>query len=173
MIARSGNNSPVLTTGREPTSRERWWRYLPLVLWTGFIFYASTENMSAANTSRLVRPVLRWLFPEITEEGLLYAHFLVRKAAHCIEYAILAWLVARALRASSRTVVRDWWFALAFGYVALVALLDEFHQSLLAARTGSIYDSFLDITSGAITLTLFALWHVVSQKRAGRRRTIS
>jgi VanZ family protein len=52
----------------------------------------------------------------------------------------------------------------AFALVAACALLDEFNQSLNAARTGTIYDSLLDMSGGAFALALVAAW----RKRARR-----
>jgi len=62
----------------------------PLVVWMAVIFAASTSALSGANTSRVVGPILRWLFPQISEAEIETAHFVVRKAAHFAEYAILA-----------------------------------------------------------------------------------
>ena len=149
------------TTGAElPTSlwRSRLWRYAPLLGWIGFIFFASTGAMSASNTSRIIGPLFRWLFPGITEAQLLFVHFSVRKSAHFIEYAVLALLAARAFIPSSHRVLRRGWFIAALLLVAVVALLDEYHQSFLAARTGTIWDSLIDISGGASALIAFSLW---------------
>src|SRR3954469_2891290 len=93
--------------------RRRWsrvWRYGPLLLWLGFIFFASTGEFSADNTSRIIRPLMLWLFPGISEERLALAHFLIRKAAHFTEYAILAFLAARAFYSSSKDQLQRRWF---------------------------------------------------------------
>jgi len=58
----------------------RLWRYGPLILWAAFIFLASTKLMSASNTSTILRPVVLWLFPNISEATLNLIHFMVRKA---------------------------------------------------------------------------------------------
>jgi VanZ family protein len=130
----------------------------------GFIFFASTGEFSAGNTSRILRPLLLWLFPGISEEGLTTAHFLVRKAAHFSEYAVLGFLAARAFTRSSRQVLSGHWFFAALLLVVLYALSDEFHQSFVASRTASIYDSLIDIAGGLTALLLYALW----RRRAGR-----
>ncbi len=133
-------------------------RYGPLVAWACFVLFASSSNFSASNTSRVIRPLLLWLFPDITEASLLQAHFLVRKAAHFSEYALLALLAARAFRTSQREGLRQRWWVAAFALVACVALLDEYHQSFLPARTGTVYDSLLDMAGGAAALACAALW---------------
>ena len=144
--------------------RSRLWRYAPLVGWIGFIFFASTGAMSASNTSRIIGPLFRWLFPNITEAQLLFVHFSVRKSAHFTEYAVLALLAARAFIPSTHERLRRGWFVAAFALVALVALLDEYNQSFNVARTGTIWDSMIDISGGITALVVFSLW------RARRRR---
>ncbi len=132
-------------------------RYGPVVVWLVVIFFASTGNLSASNTSRIIRPLVLWLYPDITEPALLQIHFLVRKAAHFTEYAVLALLAARAFLNSTRPWLARNWHAAAFALVAVCALLDEFHQSFNTSRTGTIYDSLLDMTGGATALALLAL----------------
>ena len=133
-------------------------RYVPLVAWACFVLFASSASFSASNTSRIIRPLLLWLFPDISEETLAYVHFLVRKAAHFSEYALLALLAARAFRTSHKQKLKELWWLAAFALVACVALVDEYHQSFLPSRTGTIYDSLLDMTGGATALACTALW---------------
>jgi VanZ family protein len=136
--------------------RRRLWRYGPLVLWIAFISFASTQEFSAANTSRLIRPILLWFFPNITEAKLATIHFLTRKAAHFTEYAILALLARRAFVTSSHAPIKRRWFELSLLLVVAYSLLDEFHQSFEPSRTASIYDSFIDIGGGMTVLLI--LW---------------
>ena len=149
-----------------PTWRRRLWRYGPLVFWMGFIFFASTGQLSASNTSRFIRPLLLWLFPDISAEGLIFGHFIMRKMAHFVEYAVLALLAARAFLSSSHDALRRQWLFSSFALVAIYALFDEFHQSFVATRTGSIYDSLIDMAGGATALVLLFLW------RARRRKAL-
>lgn len=111
------------------------------------------------NTSRVVRPLLIWLFPNITEESIGLAHFLVRKAAHITEYAVLGWLAARAFSGSSQEFLRRRWFLAGLMLIVLHALLDEYHQSFVPSRTGSLYDSGIDIAGGLIGLIGFAYFN--------------
>lgn len=145
----------------------RVWRYGPVVVWMILIFFASTGEFSADNTSRIIGPILRWLFPGISEERLALAHFITRKAAHFTEYAVLAWLAARAFSSSSRPLLRHRWFWLALAFVVLYALSDEYHQTFVPSRTGSIYDSFIDMSGGLTALLLYALWQ---RRKAGKMR---
>ncbi|HYE16059.1 MAG TPA: VanZ family protein [Pyrinomonadaceae bacterium] len=156
-----------MTTRRDKRSADRLWRYGPVVVWAGLIFLASTGNFSASNTSRFIRPLLLWLFPDITEATLLLVHFYVRKAAHFTEYAVLALLSARALLTSSRAALRTLWAPASFALVAACSLLDEYQQSFQPTRTGTIYDSLLDMAGGATALAFAALWRL--RARRGRR----
>jgi VanZ family protein len=147
--------------------RNRLWRYGPLVAWLGFIFFASTGALSAPNTSRIIGPLLRWLFPNLTAAQLLSAHFITRKLAHFSEYAVLALLAARAFIPSTKRLLRRRWLLSALLLVAAYALLDEYHQTFVPARTGSIWDSMIDIVGGATALVLLALWRARRNSTSG------
>lgn len=144
------------------TTHRRLWRYGPLVLWILFISFASTSEFSAANTSQILRPILLWLFPNISEARLATIHFLTRKAAHFTEYAVLAILARRAFITSSSAFIQRYWFQLGLLLVVVYALLDEYHQSFVPSRTSSIYDSAIDVAGGITVLFLFK----VLRKRA-------
>lgn len=133
-------------------------RYAPLIIWMAIIFFASTGEFSASNTTLVIKPLLRWLFPHITDERIAVFHFLLRKCGHFSEYAILAWLAAPAFMASSHSSLRRHWFVAALFLVCLYALLDEYHQSFVASRTASIYDSLIDMLGGVTALVLAAVW---------------
>jgi VanZ family protein len=139
-----------------PSVRTRIWRYAPLIFWMGFIYFASTSSLSADNTSRILRPLLLWLFPQISEERIAALHFLTRKAAHFTEYAVLAFLAARAFNSSSHRRLRNNWIVASAILVIVYALLDEFHQSLVKSRTASIFDSLIDIAGGLFVLICLA-----------------
>ncbi len=131
-------------------------RYGPLVLWAALIFVGSTSVLSASHTSVLLR-VFLWIFPQASEATLATIHFLLRKAGHFTEYAILALLAARALRTSTRELLRKRWFWLSLLLVVVYALGDEFHQSFVPSRTASIYDSMIDTFGGLTALALLTI----------------
>jgi VanZ family protein len=135
----------------------RLWRYGPLILWAALIFIGSTDLLSASNTGGvLVRPLL-WLFPNLGEAKLDIFQFVLRKAGHFTEYAILALLAARAFRTSSRELFRQRWFWVSLSLVIAYSLSDEFHQSFVPSRTASIYDAMVDSLGGLVALVLLAL----------------
>lgn len=133
-------------------------RYGPLLAWIAFIWFASTGEFSADKTSQIVRPILLWLFPNISESALASIHFLTRKAAHFCEYAVLAFLARRAFLSSSKSAIHRHWFAISLGLVVLNSLLDELHQSFVPSRTASIYDSVIDVLGGLTVLLTFKFY---------------
>jgi VanZ family protein len=133
--------------------RRRWLWWLAVGLWIAVVLGLSSDQFSAESTSRLIGPLLRWLFPTLSAETQQLLHYYVRKGAHAFEYAVLATLTYRALRESS-SVRRAAGFALAL--VVAVAVADETHQAFVAARSGSAIDVSIDVAGGATALLLLA-----------------
>lgn len=136
--------------------------WLAVAACIGLILAFSGDEFSAPSTSRILGPLLRWLFPELHGATLHAIHVWVRKAAHVVEYALLGLLAFRALRLSlaislPRTAV------LGLAVVLAVAAADELRQSFLASRTGSIADVGFDLAGGA--LGVFAI--VAAHRAAG------
>ena len=125
--------------------------WLPVVLWMGFIFVMSTDLGSFEHTSRIIEPVLRWLFPDIAPDTVGLVQFYIRKAGHLTEYAILALLLRRAFGSSLRPGAPGYQvLGLALLVAAAYAATDEFHQSFVPGRTASPVDVLID-TTGAFT----------------------
>jgi VanZ family protein len=129
-------------------------RYLPLIVWLTFISYASSDSFSASNTSRIIGPLILWLFPNTSLETLAVVHFITRKLAHFTEYAILGFLAARAFRMSPGHAIRSRWFLISLILVVTYALIDEYHQSFVPTRTPSVWDSLIDMAGGLTALLL-------------------
>ena len=124
--------------------------WLPVILWMGLIFAMSTGLGSAEHTSRFVGPFLHWLLPQAPPETIATLHFLIRKAGHFTEYAILALLLRRAIGHDGLKP-----FGLALLVAATYAATDEFHQSFVPGRTPARGDVLID-TSGALVALLVA-----------------
>ena len=129
-------------------------RYLPLFVWLAFISYASSASFSADNTSRIIGPLILWLFPGTSAETLSVIQLITRKLAHFTEYAILGFLAARAFRTSPRESIARRWFWISVSLIVVYALIDEYHQSFVPSRTASVVDSLIDI-AGGLTALLF------------------
>src|SRR4026208_1875616 len=115
-------------------------RWFALLGWPVVVFTFSTDSFSSAETSRILGPALKYLFPSLAPEQLEFLHLVCRKAGHILEYFVLGVLAWRALRADmsqNRTLrVR----VLAAGFVVAVAFSDEFHQFFVPSRTSSLVD---------------------------------
>ena len=148
----------------------RYW--LPLLIWMAVIFSASADTQSTAHTSRFLEPFLRWLWADISPERIDQVRWVVRKAAHLTEFAILAWLWWRALRRPARHDSKLWSWRMAgcaLGAVVLYAISDELHQYFVANRTASVRDVGIDTLGGTIGLGL--LW-VIYRNRASAVGTV-
>jgi VanZ family protein len=138
--------------------RGRFFRYAPLILWVGVIMLLSSRQAAMSQTSIFVRPILEFLFPNAPEETLILYHSYVRKLAHFVEYAVLAFWAVRAFTGSPGKILQRYWHVFSFLLVVLIAAIDETNQSFTASRTGSIYDVLLD-TSGGLTMILIFLFY--------------
>lgn len=152
-----------------PTKFYRLLRWLPPVLWMGFIFIGSTDLLAGAHTSRFVIPFLRWLLgADFTLEKAEYIHHLIRKAGHLTEYAVLGVLWWNALGglktfADERGSGRFWTAIL---LASCYAASDEFHQSFIPTRTANVTDVCIDTVGALLGLTgLIALRKVLASRR--------
>jgi VanZ family protein len=138
--------------------------WLPVLLWMGVIFVASSDSGNFEHSSRIIGPVLRWLFPAASTETIGQMHHFLRKAGHFTEYAILALLAMRALRLSKPD--RSWILSavLALALSAAYAATDELHQSYVPGRTAAAGDVVIDIAGAVTALAVAALWRRRGEK---------
>lgn len=108
-------------------------------------------------TSRFIRPLLEFLFPDASPATLLQYHGYIRKLAHFTEYAILAFFAYRVFKSRHP-------YLSATLLVAAVAIADEINQSFNSSRTASPYDVLLDVIGGATML--FLIWLAGNLKRS-------
>jgi VanZ family protein len=142
-------------------TRRFFWYLLPIGIWMAVIFSASSDAGSFQHSSRIVAPVVRFLFPRISEEGVHAIVFGVRKVAHLTEYALLAGLVWRAFRSQDIADRLSWSWKHALQTILVVALYaasDELHQAFVPNREASAVDVLID-TAGAAG-GLFIIWGV-------------
>lgn len=139
-------------------SKLRFW--IPPLVWLALIWFASTDPFSSEHTGRLLRslPWLRFLSPLEFER----IHFLVRKAAHVAEYAVLCFLFFRSWRSTSSKQIMVFWKSRWAVYSLLasvtMAFLDEFHQSFVPSRTSTLRDVALDATGALFSIVLIRIW---------------
>jgi len=142
--------------------------WLPVVLWFLLIFGASTDMMSSNRTSRIIEPILQWFKPDVKETTIRQIQIVIRKGAHVIEYAILALLLYRAIRRTLGRGPDDWCrrcAAWAWGITFLYAASDEWHQTFVPSRGGSIHDMLIDCCGAALGLVLWHGWLLYQRER--------
>ena len=140
--------------------------WVPALLWAVLISYASTDAFSSSQSSRIIIPVLHWLFPSVGAASLETVHFFIRKSAHFAEYFVFSLLLIRGVRGKEHGWKLRWaiWALLiAAGYSAL----DEFHQSFVPSRTASPWDSLLDTTAAAVAQIALWLWIRIRGRMTG------
>ena len=107
---------------------------LPPVLWMGVIFILSAQRTLPEYPDTLLDSILK-------------------KAAHIIEYGILAFLLQRALSRGQGALSRPALIA-SFVVSVLYAASDEYHQTFVPGRNGTLMDVGFD-TVGALVALLF------------------
>ncbi len=114
--------------------------WLPVIIWCSVIFYLSgIPNLS----SGLERPL----------------DMVLRKGAHLVEYAVLTFLLWRAL-SNSFKIDLVWLYSLSAGISILYAISDEIHQSFVPTRGPRVMDVLIDSIGAVI-----ALWLIMRRNR--------
>lgn len=144
--------------------------WLPVLVWMMVIFSFSTDSHSAQHSSRIIEPLLRWLFPHLSADGAAAANHLFRKCCHLGEYSILGLLVFRAMGMSdNRLPAWSWPRVGGTGLIVfLYASTDEFHQRFVPTRTPMVSDVFIDTAGGMVGLLVLWLlqhWRVRKARR--------
>jgi VanZ family protein len=135
--------------------------WIAAILWLIVIAIESSSYLSAHNTSRILYPVLHFLFG-LSWEQFEPCHFFIRKGGHVFGYGLLSILLFRAWRETLHDAGNaKWafrWANIAMLGTLLVASLDEWHQSFLPSRSGRWQDVVLDTCGGITAQVLLLLW---------------
>ena len=132
--------------------------WLPILIWMAVIFSASGDTKSTQHSSRILEPLIHWLFPNLAPDQIWPIVLIFRKCAHLTEYAVLAMLLWWALRSVSMPA-SGWSWRLArhaWLMVVVYATTDEIHQAFVPNRQGSPWDVLIDSIGGAVGLLV--LW---------------
>ncbi len=92
--------------------------------------------------------------PDRRTEAAPLPETLSRKAAHLVEYGVLAFLVLRALAAGGAG--RKKALLGAFLFAVVFAASDEWHQTFVPGRYGKVRDVALDALGAALALSVYA-----------------
>ena len=137
--------------------------WFPSAIWLAVIALESTNLGAAERTGRILYPIFHFVFDMDSARFAIW-HALLRKAGHIVGYLILSVLLFRSWRATFPRLSTRWclqWATVALLSTSLVAMLDEWHQSFLLARTGTFRDVMLDSTAAlAAQVALFAIFRM-------------
>ncbi len=112
--------------------------WVPVLIWVGFIFWLSS-------------------IPDL--KSGMEEDFILRKIAHILEYAILTFLLFRALVKEKISFVKTLILAVIIAF--LYSISDEYHQTFVQGRQGS----FKDIGIDSVGILLSAgLWYIKNRK---------
>jgi len=146
-------------TNRLPASRPNlvraWW---PAIVWIGLIALESTDSFSSENTGSILYTLLTRLFGNIDFYKFLVFHHYLRKTGHVVGYGMLSLLLLRGWRATFDYTLLLRAALLSWLGTACVAALDEWHQSYIPSRTGTVWDVALDSVAGVVFLVVAYFW---------------
>jgi VanZ family protein len=146
--------TPRLSTSRKQQFLKAW---IPAIVWLMFIVIESTDSFSSAHTSKFLWPIFHF-FTGVDILRFETWHHYIRKTGHFVGYFVLSFLLFRAWRATFPFArVSRWtshwslqWARASFFLTAMVASLDEWHQSYIPSRTGTYKDVLLDSSAALI-----------------------
>lgn len=141
----------------QPSLLRAWW---PAAVWIGIISIESSDMFSSQNTGSVLYALLTRIFGPIDLYDFLIFHHCLRKTGHVVGYGMLALLLLRGWRATlgysrdllTRASILSW-----IG-TAFVASMDEWHQSFIPSRTGTVRDVLLDSVAGLTFLLIVYNW---------------
>jgi VanZ family protein len=128
------------------------------------IFTLSTGIGSMQRTSRIIGPLLRLVWPDVSDKTIHDVQVVVRKGGHVTGYAVLAILL---LRARNQRLFPNTWNTKSALFSETVSILyaisDEVHQSFEPTRYASAWDVLLDAFGAAVGL--FIIWAIGKLRR--------
>jgi len=124
-----------------------WW---PAVVWIAIIAVESTDLFSSEHTGGMLYRLLTHLFRHVNFYKFLVFHHYLRKTGHVVGYGMLSLLLLRGWRVTLgrvpalllRATLLSWLGTL------FVSAMDEWHQSYIPSRTGTVWDVALDTVAG-------------------------
>ena len=153
--------------------KNKWlWILSALVLLATLLIFSNSLKGSVSSTAdsdsviSLLNPLIEWIFGK---DHQLDLHFLVRKAAHLVEFGALGFLVTLLILAWKQKKSR-YFRGYEFFYVLAVAVVDEFIQSF-TGRTSSVKDVLLDFFGALLGFTVaFLLAKCITKKKVNDKK---
>lgn len=136
--------------------------WVPAICIAAMISGFSTDAFSSDHTSRILIPLLHWLFPFARQHTLELLHTAIRKSAHLTEFGIFSGAVFFGVRAG-RQGWRLQWALVSLLIAVSYAGLDEWHQSFVPTREARVGDVVIDSTGALLAQAL--VWSYAKLRR--------
>ena len=130
--------------------------WLPLLVWTAIVWQLGGDRFSAAQTSRILGPLINWLLPNFSPEDRQFWVWLIRLSAHPAVYGVQGLLTWRAVRIQWPTSPPGAWAAIVLLGGAALAGADEIRQSASLVRQGSATGVILDLLGTLVVIAAIA-----------------
>lgn len=142
--------SPISTSPRRTAIPHLHW--LLVAVWMGMIYALSGPEFAGAKTDPTIAAQVQSAAPRLDRHEVRQATYFLRKHAHVAVYALLGLLLAGALSGfpPRRPTLRS--AAGLLLLVAVIAALDEWHQTFVPGRYGRVADVFWDLLGAALAL---------------------
>ena len=131
--------------------------WLPPILWMIIFFPVLNRFLGSSAIYRALLNVFRIFSPDISAAAFGIPYIVIRKSIHFVEYAILTFLMFRAFRGEN---LKKWdirW-AIYSGVITIgYGFLDEFLQTFVPTRNGSIIDSVINSAGALFALGMIGL----------------
>lgn len=141
--------------------------WLPAVLLMIMIYIFSSKPAEiSGQSSMIVTNLLYSTFEAVTgqvklgadrENVLMKLDHIIRKGAHMTEYALLSLAIAWPLWISKPRLRGTKLAIVAIGITVIYAATDEYHQTLVAGRSGELRDVFIDSIGACIGFIVFSI----------------
>jgi VanZ family protein len=92
------------------------------------------------------------------------------KGVHFVEYAVLGFFAAHAIRATWRGRSESRVYLVAVLWAVGWGVLDEFHQAFVPGRDGDVYDLLADGLGAATGAAALIVFHRLRERRRTRSR---
>lgn len=132
-----------------------------LLMFIIFMFSSQTGDESAGLSLKITLWIQK-ILPFITSQDLL--HFMIRKAAHMSEYAILTFTYIYGYSHYQISHKKICLFSIMSTF--LYACTDEMHQLLVGGRAGQLTDVFIDTSGGILALLIFFIFMLYRKKHS-------
>ncbi len=126
--------------------------WLPVLAWGVVIWLLGGDAFSAPETSRILGPLINWLWPDLDADSLARIVAGIRKLAHPGVYGVLAGFGFRAVTMTGSAFDPARRAGLSLLPVLALSIADEWRQSASALRTGAPFDVALDVAGGVAVI---------------------